>query len=172
MISRLMVILAGATAALALLPDVAGAAPRTPTRTKLECRIFFGPGAEGKVRYEADARRRQLMATMKAEGPEDNEGNDDDDGGDGGDIPLFSAGDRLSVTVGTAVPAYKAGEIVLASGEDGRLEGAVKLDAKARGRTVRPFPADFPALAAGIQVNIGAGSCVLQDRSRSGPGRG
>jgi hypothetical protein len=174
MLGRLTLVLAATAATLALFPEPADAAPRAPARTKLECRIVFAPGAEGKVRYEADARKRQFMATVEVEAPDDDEADDDDgvgdnDGGDD-DIPLFAPGDRLAVTIGAATPPYAVGEIVLA-GDDDELEGALKLDAKARGRSVRPFPRDFPALAVGTQVNIGAGSCVLQDRSRPGTGR-
>jgi hypothetical protein len=151
------VLAASAAICLAGAPSYGGPKPKT-SEVKFECKIVFGPGAEGKVRYESKKNMTSFMATVEAEE-------------DSSDIPLFQVGDALPVTIGGT---YAAGTIMIGQEDDG-LEGALRLESKAKGKTVKPFPSDFPfgTIAVNTPVSIGAQQCLLQDRSssKSGPKR-
>lgn len=140
-------------------PAAAGPKPK-PGEVKLECKIVFGPGAEGKVRYEVKSGKTSFLASVEA-------AIEEDDPTDPDDVPLISETDTFPVVIGGS---YLAGTIALHD-EGDELEGALKLEKKAKGRNVKPFPADFPfgAMVAGTSVSLGAESCLLQDRSRPKP---
>jgi hypothetical protein len=148
---RIFYILMAASAAMVMIIDPSYAGPKPKTgEVKLECKIVFGPGAEGKVRYEIKKNLTSFMATVEAEE-------------DSSDVPLFEVGDALPVTIGGT---YAAGTIMAGQKDDG-LEGALRLETKAKGKTVKPFPSDFPfgTMAVNTPVSIGAQECLLQDRS-------
>jgi hypothetical protein len=153
---RLPTTLLMTAAALALAAGPALAAK--PTKSRLECRIVFGPGAAGAVRYEVDGRRKRFQARVEVQ--------EEDEGATAvpplADVPLYAEGDVLPVSTGNA-PAYAVGTITLRLDED-RLEGALKLESRGRGGAV--FPPDFPKLAAGTSVTIDGRSCTLQERRR------
>ena len=142
-------LLAAAGAALALAGRPA-AEPGPRPGSWLGCEIALGPGAVGDVRYRAGAGRGTaggLTVVVRLEPAA------------AGGTPL-AAGDRLpvAITVGTA-PPYLAGLVGLGwSGS--ALEGSLGLAA--------PFPAGFPALAAGAVVAVGGRPCTLRPRA---PGR-
>ena len=142
-------LLAATGAALALAGRPA-AEPRPRPGSWLGCEVAFGPGAIGGVRYQAEADRGtagNLTVAVRLE-----------PAAAGG--PPLAAGDQLpvAITVGTARP-YLAGLVGLGwSGS--ALEGSLGLAA--------PFPAGFPALAAGAVVAVGGRPCTLRPRA---PGR-
>ena len=142
-------LLAAAGAALALAGRPA-AEPGPRPGSRLGCEVALGPGAVGGVRYRAGAGRGTaggLTVAVRLEPV-----------AAGG--PPLAAGDRLpvAITVGTA-PPYLAGLVGLGwSGS--ALEGSLGLAA--------PFPAGFPALAAGAAVAVGGRPCTLRPRA---PGR-
>ena len=142
-------LLAAAGAALALAGRPA-AEPGPRPGSRLGCEVAFGPGAIGGVRYQAEADRGtagNLTVAVRLE-----------PAAAGG--PPLAAGDQLpvAITVGTAQP-YLAGTVRLAW-NGAALGGSLRLAA--------PFPAGFPALAAGAVVAVGGRPCTLRPRA---PGR-
>src|SRR5689334_3995496 len=134
---------AGAALALAGRP---AAEPGPRPGSRLGCEAALGPGAVGGVRYRAGT-AGGLTVAVRVEPV-----------AVGG--PPLAAGDRLpvAITAGTA-PPYLAGLVGLGwSGS--ALEGSLGLAA--------PFPAGFPALAAGAVVAVGGRPCTLRPRA---PGR-
>ncbi|MEK0083846.1 hypothetical protein [Benzoatithermus flavus] len=116
--------------------------PVPPRDLRLECRIRADGGATtGKVRYEDRKGRRQLWATL--EGPI------------GGDL---AAGHVFDVVLA----GVKAGQITLAIGASGKLEGALRLDSKPVAGGTKAFPPGFPILDAGAAAQIGSYGCTLQ----------
>jgi hypothetical protein len=113
-------------------------------RPELECKVAFGPGAVGSVRYQAGTGHgttETFTAAVKAGPPTE-----------GG--PALAPGDRLpvAITAGTA-QSYLAGTVKLAW-HGAALEGSLRLAA--------PSQLNFPALAAGTVVAIGGQPCALQ----------
>ena len=142
-------LLAATGAALALAGRPA-AEPGPRPGSWLGCEVAFGPGAIGGVRYQAEADRGtagNLTVAVRLE-----------PAAAGG--PPLAAGDQLpvAITVGTAQP-YLAGTVRLAW-NGAALGGSLRLAA--------PFPAGFPALAAGAVVAVGGRPCTLRPRA---PGR-
>ena len=142
-------LLAAAGAALTLAGRPA-AEPRPRPGSWLGCEAAFGPGAVGSVRYRAEAGRGSagdLTVAVRLEPSA------------AARLPL-ATGSRLpvAITVGTAQP-YLAGTVGLVWNGTA-LEGSLRLAA--------PFPAGFPALAAGAVVAVGGRPCTLRPRA---PGR-
>ncbi len=159
-------LLATATA-LALLgapADAWAGKPAKPAKpvvnTKLECKVVFGPGAEGAVRYEANGKSKLFQVAVKVRAEED-------DDSELSAVPLYAEGDVLPVSIGAA-PGYAVGSITLAADDDaeedeaGELSGRLRLSAPGRGKAA--IPADFPTPAAGTLVTIDGQSCALKAR--------
>jgi hypothetical protein len=148
-----------ATLALACHP-VEAKPPQPHGKSLLQCKIVFGPGAQGSVQLAVDAGRGTSSFTAAVEA---------DPREDGGGVPLFEVGDQLAVSVMPAATRqpFAAGTITLAQ-DAGTLEGSLRFASPARGRNAGPFPAGFPALAAGDTATLGAQSCVLQARGHKG----
>ncbi len=136
------------------------AKPAKPVDAKLECKVVFGPGAEGAVRYEANGKSKLFQVAVKVRAEEVGDA-------ELSAVPLYAEGDVLPVSIGTA-PGYAVGSITLAADDDaeeaeaGELSGRLRLSAPGRGKAA--IPADFPTPAAGALVTIDGQSCALKAR--------
>ena len=126
-----------AVAALGASILLAGVTPSEarPERTRFRCHAETET-VQLDSRYESRTHRGQTRSSFRAQF----EGSGED----------LVAGAQLTVLV----DSVSVGTITLVEEVPGVAEGQLRLDSRARGRRVLPFPSDFPVLEAGSLVEL------------------